>query len=42
LGQKRIFRPGLHEGLGLIAHGPKIECFGPTIGLDKVINYTIL
>jgi hypothetical protein len=30
------------SGLGLIAHGPKIQCFGPTIGLHKIINfYTI-
>jgi hypothetical protein len=34
-----LLRPGLHEGLGLIAHGPKIECFCPTIGLNKVINW---
>jgi len=40
--KKGFFRPSLHEGLGLIAFGTKIECFGPTIGLNNVINYTIL
>ncbi len=32
-------RPGFQAGLCLIAHGPEIECFGPTIGLNKVINW---
>ncbi len=35
----RNLRPGLHKGQGLIAHWPKIECFGPTIELNKVINW---
>jgi hypothetical protein len=31
LNYNATFRPDLHEGMGLIVHGLKIECFSPTI-----------
>jgi hypothetical protein len=31
LNYNATLRPDLHEGMGIIAHGLKIECFGPTI-----------
>jgi len=31
--------PVYMSGLGVSGHGPKIQCFGPTIGLNKIINY---
>jgi len=38
LNYNATFRPDLHEGMGLIVHGLKIECFSPTIEFNIQIH----